>query len=184
MNPRMGAIMRRLLAQQMMQGGGGGEGGPMGMGEMDPSMSRMPPMGGPGGGGPEMEMDFPQGDQDYEAQAGRQARPQLVHSMPEMEKEYGGQITPSARGITQMYEKAPPGPIAERLHADQHGMIRQHKGTNVQLQRQILSQKKAQLSDRIRRMRLTGRGDEADRMLGALQKQGIVLDQELNVPLE
>jgi len=179
MNPQMmNPIIRRLLAMKMMQGGGVGGPGMLDPG-MDPGMSRMPPMGGPGGTGPDMDMDFPQGDADYEAQEARLARPQLVHSMPEMAKQYGGNPPPEAREMTGMMERAPQGPIKERLHADQHGMMRRHKSADLSIQRMTLAQKKAQLMERIRMLKETGRTDELQRILGVLQKQGITLDQML-----
>jgi len=139
----------------------------------------------PGGGDLGMEMSEP-----YQMPApqgmpnmGAQAMP--VHSMPEAEKFYKGmgQAMPEGiRGLTGAMEKAPAGPLRERMHATQHQMMAGDQKAVIQSKRMELARKKQMLEAAYQKIRrgeimdtdgklmrqIDGGMQQIDAMLGAL----------------
>ena len=131
----------------------------------DPMAVMSPDVGG--------DMDFPQGDMDYEMQDQRLAQPQLVHSTPEMQAEYkrmGMRPTPEATDLTQGYESAPQGsPIREKFHAAQHQRMKGDQNSVNQQLRMQLAQKKAMLEAKMLQMQRAGDLKGAQRLQQVLQ---------------
>jgi len=89
----------------------------------------------------------------------------LVHSMDEMQQAWGSEkLSPSAEEITRMYEKAPEGPIKERLHADQHEMLSHHKETLLKIKCVELVAKLRRLDRKIEKLDKSGQSEKAEKL--------------------
>lgn len=167
MMPGFGPIMRALMLRR--------RGMPMvNPPMMDEDLVRQPPMGGPSGMGPDMEMAFPQTDMDYEQQESRLAQPQLVHSREEAGQIFGTPrgkpLPPGVEAYTRGMEKYAPhrgDPMMGRLYDRLHG--KQESAIKSRLREQVGLEKRHELGD-IDEMATNEQVEEMRQMLEAIKR--------------
>jgi hypothetical protein len=86
----------------------------------------------------------------------------IAHSIEDMKNEVKGTAIPSEiSNITELYGKALPGPIRERLHGTQHDMLLKEMNQQSKVLCVELLQNIAALEPRHAKLKVAGNADEA-----------------------